>query len=225
LPDGEEVAVEYVTDEPWSAFNYYEGGFRSRVAVNTDVPITPAFVAHLISHETYPGHHTEKAWKELLLVRERDQVEETILMIGAPQATVAEGIATLAPEVVFGDEEHDVAAGHLAAAGVAYDPEVGRAVTEAARPLRFVRTNAALMLHADGVSEEDALDYLMRWGLISKQRADQALQFMTHPVWRSYGTTYTDGYRLSSAFVDGEPARFKRLLTEQLTPADLEAGV
>jgi hypothetical protein len=225
LPDGEAVVVEYVTDEPWSAFNYYEGGLRSRVAVNTDVPITPAFVAHLISHETYPGHHTEKAWKELLLVRERDQLEETILMIGAPQSTVAEGIATLAPEIVLGDEEQDVAAEHLAAAGVAYDPEVGRAVNEAARPLRFVRTNAALMVHADGVSEDDTLAYLMHWGLISEQRAEQALRFMTHPVWRSYGTTYTDGYRLSSAFVDGDPARSKRLLTEQLTPADLKAGV
>ena len=224
LPDGEAVAVEYVTDEPWSAFNYYEGGLRSRVAVNTDVPITPAFVAHLISHETYPGHHTERAWKEALLVRERDQVEETILMIGAPQSLVAEGIATLAPEMVLGDEEHDVAAEHLVAAGVDYDPEVGRAVTEASQPLRHVRTNTALMLHADGGSEDDALAYLMHWGLISKQRAEQALRFMTHPVWRSYGTTYTDGYRLSRAFVDGDPDRFKRLLTEQLTPADLESG-
>ena len=63
----------------------------------------------------------------------------------------------------------------------------------------------------------------MRWGLTSKRRADQALRFITDPVWRTYGTTYTDGYRLCRAFVDGDPARFKRLLTEQLTPADLEA--
>jgi hypothetical protein len=46
---------------------------------------------------------------------------------------------------------------------------------------------------------------------------------MTHPVWRSYNTTYTDGYRICKAFVNGDPARFKRLLTEQLTPADILA--
>ena len=49
-------------------------------------------------------------------------------------------------------------------------------------------------------------------------------RFMTDPVWRSYITTYTDGYRICKAFVGDDPARFKRLLTEQLTPADIVAG-
>jgi hypothetical protein len=44
---------------------------------------------------------------------------------------------------------------------------------------------------------------------------------MTDPIWRSYVTTYVDGYDLCRDFVDGDPARFKRLLTEPLTPADL----
>ena len=69
LPDGEAVDVEYVTDEPWSAFNYYQGDLRSRIAVNSDVPMTPPFLTGLVAHETYPGHHTERSWKELLLVR------------------------------------------------------------------------------------------------------------------------------------------------------------
>jgi hypothetical protein len=34
-------------------------------------------------------------------------------------------------------------------------------------------------------------------------------------------STYTDGYDLCRDFVDGDPVRFKRLLTEQLTPSDL----
>ena len=41
LPEGEEVEFDYVRDEPWSAFNYYKGGLRSRVAVNTDCPCRP----------------------------------------------------------------------------------------------------------------------------------------------------------------------------------------
>ena len=223
LPESEAVHVEYVEDEPWAAFNYYEGDLRSRVAVNTEIPMTPPFVAELVAHETYPGHHTERTWKELLLVRDRGQVEESILMIGAPQSTVAEGIASLAGEMALGDEEQAVTAEHVRGTGVRYDPDVARAVQRAARPLRHVGTNAALLLHADGGSVEDAREYLMRWGLTSKRRADQALRFITDPVWRTYGTTYTDGYRLCRAFVDGDPARFKRLLTEQLTPADLEA--
>jgi hypothetical protein len=37
LPDGEVVEYEVVTDKPWSGFNYYLGGYRSRVAVNADL--------------------------------------------------------------------------------------------------------------------------------------------------------------------------------------------
>jgi hypothetical protein len=79
------------------------------------------------------------------------------------------------------------------------------------------------MLYVDGASEDDVRTYLMRWALASEQRASRVLRFMTDPAWRSYITTYTDGYRVCRAFVDGDPARFKRLLTEQLTPADLQA--
>jgi hypothetical protein len=40
-------------------------------------------------------------------------------------------------------------------------------------------------------------------------------------MWRSYITTYPNGHRLCKGFVGGDTGRFKRLLTEQLTPADL----
>ena len=223
LPDGESVEFDYVTDEPWSAYNYYLGNLRSRISLNTDVPLTPSFLVELVAHESYPGHHTEHAWKERLLVQERGQVEESILLVGTPHALVAEGIAGLASEMALGEEEQQVAAEHVRGTGVPFDPELSRAVHEAARPLQYVGANAALMLHVDGASEDDVRTYLMRWALASEQRANRVLRFMTDPAWRAYITTYTDGYRVCSAFVDGDPARFKRLLTEQLTPADLQA--
>jgi hypothetical protein len=223
LPEGEAVEFEYVTDEPWSAFNYYLGGLRSKCAVNTDVPLTPAFLVSLVAHETYPGHHTEHAWKERVLVDEGGVVEESILMIGTPHSLVSEGIATLASEIALGEDEEQVAAEHVRESGVPFDPELAKRVREASQPLRTVTTNTALLLHSQGASEEEAAAYLKRWGLVSDRRVEQALRFMTHPVWRSYNTTYTDGYRICKAFVGGDPARFKRLLTEQLTPADIQA--
>jgi hypothetical protein len=220
LPVGESVEVEYVSDEPWAAFNYYQGGLRSRIAVNTDVSLTPTFVTELIAHETYPGHHTEHAWKEELLVR-AGQPEEAIHLIGTPQSLIAEGIAGLAPEILLGDEEQEVTASHVSGTGVAYDPEVSKAVQQARLPLVDVPGNVAFLLHADGGTVDDAEAYLMRWGLTSEKRAKQGVRFVTDPVWRAYGTTYTDGYRLCRDWVGGDPARFKRLLTEQLTPGDL----
>ncbi|HMI99913.1 MAG TPA: hypothetical protein VK488_08780 [Gaiellaceae bacterium] len=221
LPDGESVEVDYVSDEPWAAFNYYLGSLRSRIAVNTDVAATPTFVVELVAHEAYPGHHTEHAWKEQLRVREGDELEEAAVMIGTPAALVSEGIAGLAQEILLGDEEQEVTAAHLGGTSVAYDPDLSHAAQEARRPLGHVGVNAALLMHTRGASTAAAVEYYMRWGLTSRQRAEQSVRFITDPVWRSYVTTYTDGYDLCRDFVDGDPARFKRLLTEQLTPADL----
>ncbi len=109
----------------------------------------------------------------------------------------------------------------MAPIGIEYDPELSKRVNQARRPFQFAGGNAALMLHSNGASVEEGRDYLMRWSLSSKRRADQQVSFIVDPTWRAYVTTYADGYRLCCDFVDGDPERFKRLLTEQLTPADL----
>jgi hypothetical protein len=220
LPEGESYELQLVTEEPWAAYNYYEGGLRSRIAVNTDVPMSTNFVTELMAHELYPGHQTEHSWKEQLLFREGGQPEASILMIGTPESLIAEGIAGLGIEILLEDEDA-FAAEHLARHGIAYDADVGRAVKAARRPLGRVSDNAALMLYEDGATEADARAYMKRWALMSDRRATQAMKFISDPMWRSYVTTYEDGYRVCSDWVDGDPARFKRLLTEQLTPADL----
>ena len=102
LPPGESVDWEFVTDEPWAAYNHYLGNLRSRVEVNTDAPLNPTFLVHVVAHETYPGHHTEHAWKEQLLVREQGRIEETLALNGSPQSLVAEGIAELSVEMALG---------------------------------------------------------------------------------------------------------------------------
>jgi hypothetical protein len=221
LPEGETVEVEYVSDEPWTAFNYYQGGLRSRIAVNTDIPMTPDILVTLVTHEAYPGHHTEHSWKEQIHVREGGHLEESALMVGTPSSLIGEGIAELGSEILLGDELERVTAAHVEGTGVRYDPDLSRAVRAANRPLARVAGNVALLIHTRGTSEEEAFEYSRRWGLTSPRRAKQSVRFVTDPVWGSYVTTYTDGEALCREWVDGDPARFKRLLTEQLTPADL----
>jgi len=221
LPEGEDVEVQYVSDKPWAAYNYYRGGLRSRIEVNTEAPLSPSFVAELAAHEAYPGHHTEHAWKEQGRVRDAGELEYSVQMIGTPEALISEGIASMAAEILLGDEEQEVTAKHVAGTGVAYDPDVSRAVQKAAIPLGRVGGNAALLVHTRGAPIEAAIEYLMRWGLRSRRRAEQSVRFIDDPIWRAYASTYTDGYDLCHHFVDGDPARFKKLLTEPLTPADL----
>jgi hypothetical protein len=182
--------------------------------------MVPNFVTELIAHEMYPGHHTEHAWKEQLLVRDRGRLEESILLVGAPQSLMAEGIAKIAPEIVV-DDQDALTAERLSPFGIDYDAETSAAVRRSTEVLYRVSVNAALLLYEDGLDTDEAREYLKRWALMSDRRADHAMRFITDRIWRAYVSTYSDGYRICREWVAGDPARFKRLLTEQLSPADL----
>ena len=86
---------EVVTDQPWSGFNYYEGDYRSRVAINADLPHRLSHLPHLVAHEAYPGHHTEHCRKELGLVERADRTEHTVFLVNTPECLMAEGLADL----------------------------------------------------------------------------------------------------------------------------------
>ena len=83
---------------------------------------------------------------------------------------------------------------------------------------------AALLLHEDGAEVDDAVSYLERWSLLSQARASKAVEFLTDPTWRAYMTCYVEGLPLCRRFVAGDPAQFRRLITEQLTPGDLASN-
>ncbi|MEY2461208.1 MAG: hypothetical protein QOG30_3038, partial [Acidimicrobiaceae bacterium] len=220
----ETIVYEVVTDKPWSGFNYYEGGLRSRVAVNVDLPVLSTSLGHLVAHEAYPGHHTEHTRKEVGLVRRRGHLEETIFLVGTPQCLLAEGLADLGIEVIVPERRPEMIASHLQPLGIRYDAEIASAVAEAGELLgNAVRGNVALLLHVDGASEDDAVAYAERWGLLPRNRAQKVVQFQTDPTWRAYIFCYIDGLRLCRRFVNGDPARFERLITEALLPDDLAA--
>ena len=225
LPDGEHVDFELVTDQPWSGFNYYLGDLRSRVAVNTDLPVLSTGLAHLVAHESYPGHHTEHTRKEVGLVRRRQWWEESIFLVGTPQCLLAEGLADLGLEVVMGTRPEPIVAGHLRPLGIRYDAEVVAAVSEAGEALGAVRQNAAFRLHEDHADPDAVIAEVARWGLLSSDRAAKAVEFLMHPTWRAYLTCYVEGLPLCRAFVGGDPARFERLLSEQLTPDVIEEQI
>ena len=205
LPDGEHVEWVLETDKPWSGFNYYLGGLRSRVAINVDLPVLSPSLGHLVAHEAYPGHHTEHTRKEVGLVRRRRWQEETIFLVGTPQCLLAEGLADLGVEVTFGRRPEPVVAEHLAPLGVRYDAEVAAAVAEAGEALSWVRSNAAILLHDEGAPVDDVVAYLERWALLPRNRAEKAVSFLTDPTWRAYSHCYIEGLRLCRAYVAGDP--------------------
>ena len=225
LPAGEEPMLEPVTDEPWWAFNYYLGDLRSRVVLNVDVPTTGLDLVHLAGHEVYPGHHTEHAVKEQLLIRDQGKIEEGIQLVPTPQAVLSEGIAETGADLILDDAGKEAAYAILRRHGVELDdPALAERISRVSESLRTVGLNAALMIHEDGVSVEEAEAYVERWSLLSPDQAKHSVGFVVDPTWRAYVITYSAGRDLCRAYVDGDPARFRTLLTEHVRIGDLVAA-
>jgi len=229
LPEAETVDYQVVTDQPWSGFNYYLGGYRSTVAINADLPMRRSALPSLVAHESYPGHHTEHCRKEQLLVEGRCRLEHTIFLVNTPECLMAEGLADLGILASIGEAWGRWAQEVFADLGHSFDGERAEALAKAAAPLDGVRQDAALMLHDQGRSEEEVIGYLQRWSLVPADRARKSLAFLTHPLWRAYISTYVEGYRLLSGWLSQRPegspvaGRFLRLLDEPLTPERIRA--
>ncbi|HSK16125.1 MAG TPA: hypothetical protein VK915_08140 [Gaiellaceae bacterium] len=224
LPDGERVVLEIVRDKPWWASCDYLGGLRSRVVLNADLPLSAFELLVLAAHETYPGHHAERASKEQRLVRDRGLLEETLVLAPTPQTLVTEGIGALAPYALLEGDAGPALAAILHDAGLELDLAHALSVKRAHEPCRWADVNAALLLHEAGAGEAEANAYLQRWGLEAPEWADHLIRFITEPSQRGHIFTYSAGRELCRAYVAGKPGRFRRLLTEQVRVRDLLEG-
>jgi hypothetical protein len=148
-------------------------------------------------------------------------VESTLGVLWSPDAVVAEGIAQTAPTLVL-DGAHEELGARLAPLGFDYDGATGARVTAADQLLTAVWSNAAILRHERGASHDEAWEYAAQWSL---QPADRVDKFLASQVEdrrsRGYTHCYTEGQRLCVAYVDGDPARLRQLMTARLLPSDL----
>ena len=205
LPDGEVVEYEVVTDKPWSGFNYYLGGYRSRVAVNADIKQQMSNLPRLVAHESYPGHHTEHCRKEAGLVERSGQAEQTIFLGQHP--AVPDGRGSRGLGVARGRRAGlgEMGRGDLRRSGTAVRRGACRSCRRRVRWSDRVRQDAALMLHDEHRDIDDVAAFLKRWLLVDDARARQMLRFVSSPLWRAYVSTYVEGYRLLRAWLDARP--------------------
>ena len=224
LPADESMELKLVSGQPWSGYNWYLGQGRSRIEINIDLPVRANVLVNLIAHEAYPGHHTEHALKEELLYRRAGRPEHSILLLLAPESLIAEGIATVAQEVIFPDKAE------LAAwlrevlypqAGIQVDVDLQLRLARAAEELAGVSGNAAFLLHVDGCSESEIVDYFRQYGLSTEKEARRSLAFISNPLYRAYTFTYFYGHRmLQDAFArHGMLHVFRHVITEPVTPS------
>ncbi len=232
LPPGESFVVEYVTNKSWSGYNWYKGGFHSLIQVNTDLPIFIDRAIDLACHEGYPGHHVYNTLLEKHLVRDRGWQEFSVYPLFSPQSLIAEGTANFGIEVAFPGEERTAFEGEKLYPLAGLDPTKAAAYAEAQRLIQKLSYagNEAARRYLDGeISRQDAEAWLVRYALMSPERAAQRVRFMDQ--YRSYVINYNLGQDLVRQYIESrggtadQPAKrwaeFAALISSPRLPSGL----
>lgn len=203
LPPNESFVVEYVTDKPWSGYNWYKGNYHSVIQVNTSLPIYIDRAVDLACHEGYPGHHVYNALLEQHLVRDRGWVEFSVYPLFSPQSLIAEGSANYGIDVAFPGEERQAFERDvlfpLAGLPPARAAEYYR-VQGLVRDLSYAGNEAARRYLNGEIDGAAAADWLVRYALMTPQAARQRVRFFD--TYRSYVINYNFGQDLVKAYVE-----------------------
>lgn len=232
LPAGEAFALEFVTDKPWSGYNWYQGDYRSLIQVNTDLPVRLGRAVDLGCHEGYPGHHVYNVLLEENLTRGRGWVEFSVYPLYSPQSFIAEGSANYGIRLAFpGDERLQFETATLyPLAGLSTDDAAAYiGLQNAMNELGGARFTIARDLVDGRITRDQAIELTQRYQLVSPARAEQSIDFTQH--YRAYVINYGLGEAMVAAFIEragpSQNARWtamQQLLSQPYLPADLLPG-
>ncbi len=203
LSPDENFTLEYVTNKPWGAYNWYKGNYRSVIQVNTDLPIYIDRAMDVAAHEGYPGHHVYNALLEKNFVRDRGWVEFSVYALFSPQSLIAEGTANFGKEVVFTKLERVKFEKEALFPTAGIDPARAAeyyAVQELVDQLAYARNEAARRLINGEIDANAAAAWLERYGLMNPARAKQAVEFIER--YGSYVINYNLGEDMVRSYIE-----------------------
>ncbi len=203
LPADEHFTVEYVTGKSWSCYNWYQGGFRSLIQVNTDLPIYIDRAIDLACHEGYPGHHVYNALLEKHLVKDRGWIEFTVYPLFSPQSLIAEGTANFGIEVAFPGRERVEIERTVLFPAAGLDPSRAAEYydVQALVDQLAYAANEAARRYIDGqIDAAAAARWLERYALMPHDRATQRVRFFDQ--YRSYVINYNLGKDMVRRYIE-----------------------
>lgn len=203
LPADESFTVEYVTGKSWGGYNWYQGGFRSLIQVNTDLPIYAERALDLACHEGYPGHHVYNVLLEQQLVRDRGWREFSVYALFSPQSLIAEGTANYGVEIAYPKDERTAFERETIFPLAGIDPARADTYYETMAlvdQLSYAANEAARQYIDGTIDSGAAAAWLERYAMMPRARAEQRVRFFDQ--YRSYVINYNLGKDLVAAFIE-----------------------
>ncbi len=233
LPKNESFKVEYVSDKPWGAYNWYKGNSFSVIQVNTDLPIYIDRAIDIACHEGYPGHHVYNTLIENHLYKELGWVEFSVYVLFSPQSLIAEGTANYGIDVAFPGRSR-----MIFEKGVLF-PLAGLNPSDADKYYEVLKltkkldyaTNEAARNYLDGKwTKKETANWLVKYSLRTPANAEKTISFIEK--YRSYVINYNLGKDIVAEYIDrvGGVSEnpelrwkiFKHILTTPQTASNLQ---
>ena len=233
LPEKENFEVEFVTNKPWSGYNWYKGNSFSVIQVSTDLPIYIDRAIDLACHEGYPGHHVYNTLIENHLYKELGWVEFSVYVLFSPQSLVAEGTANYGIDAAFPGRSR-----MIFEKGVLFplaglnpsDADEYYKVLQLTKKLDYAVNEAARNYLGRRWTKKETEDWLMKYSLKTPANAEKTISFIEK--YRSYVINYNLGKDIVAGYIDrvGGVSEnpelrwkiFKHILTTPQTASNLQ---
>ena len=233
LPSNENFKVEYVTDKPWGAYNWYKGNSFSLIQVNTKLPTFIDKVIDIAAHEGYPGHHVYNVLLEKNLYKEKGWVEFSVYVLFSPQSLIAEGTANYGIKVAFPGDSRIKFEREVLFPLAGLDPakaEKYYEILDLVEQLDYAGNDAARNYLDGKWTKEETKNWLIKYGVTSPERAEQQIRFIDK--YSSYVINYNLGKDIVKSYIENKggldeyPQRrwelFEYLLSTPQTPSGLK---
>ena len=230
LPEGENFKLEYVTDKPWSGYNWYKGNFQSLIQINVSQPIYIERAIDLACHEGYPGHHVFNTLLEKNIYHDKGLQEISLYPLFSPQSLIAEGSANYGISIAFpGDSQKQYCKDVLLPlAGLdTTDADLYFDALKIKSALNYARNEVARGLFSKKMDEKEAERWLTDYCLLSQKGATDYVRFIKK--YRSYVINYNYGQDIVKNYIEAQSGNdeakrwsaFEKLLSSPFKASDL----
>ena len=185
------------TNESWSAYNYYEKGFKGHIVFNKTAELNIFNIPIFITHEAYPGHHTNALVRESLYSIGKLGPEATLHLLCTPESLISEGIAEYGYHLLNNQNKDDI--------NLSIAIELDRLRTE-------TQYLAAIQLYVREDPEDKVKQFMAEKGLMMQERLERSFRFLQE--WKYYVPSYVLGFALVKSSIERYGIESMRMLYE-----------
>ena len=231
LPKKERIIIDLVKNNnneniKWACYNWYLGNYTSRIKVNPNYQMYWTVFLSFLSHEGYPGHHTEFIIKEKRLYRELNQFEHSILILHSPKLVISEGIANKAISIIFSNREVAEIGLREFCSDTSKEASLEELelqdIAKAKIPLFWY--NFAYHALIDKYSNEELIRYGQNLEIFSEEDIKTGILRISNPAYSKNAFMYNLGNNIIKHKYGEVPSikDFRNLLVNPILPSDLK---